>query len=332
MDSDDVVRVNHDVIAIGGSAGGVEILLSLVPELPADLPAAVFVTLHSRPSPGGGGFPDVLTSRGHLPASYPVHGEKVLPGHIYIAPPDNHLYVRQGSMEIVRGPRENGHRPSVDAMFRTASAAYGSRVVGVVLSGYLDCGTAGMMSIKARGGLSVVQDPSSAQASDMPRSVISKVAVDHVVRPDELAALLGRLATSPAGEALEPDAEVKKLEGTELGSSAELVCPLCQGVLTEAHPGDFQHYRCHVGHAFSLASLVAEQSEEVERALWAAARALDESASLSRRLSTADRGDLRDRFAEKARTQTEHAELIRRILLFGENLARADAGKLQGSG
>jgi two-component system chemotaxis response regulator CheB len=144
-------------------------------------------------------------------------------------------------------PKENGHRPAADALFRTASSAYGSRVVGVVLSGYQDCGTAGMMSIKACGGISVVQDPDTALVPEMPKSVIARVPVDHV----------------------------------------ELVCPICQGVLTEAQPGVFQHFRCHVGHAFSLDSLIREQSEEMERALWAAVRSLEEGAALSRRLGVA---------------------------------------------
>src|SRR5205823_1545952 len=143
--------------------------------------------------------PELLSSRGPLPARHPLHEEKIEPGHIYIAPPDNHLLLRSGSMEVVRGPKENGHRPAADALFRTASAAYGARVIGVVLSGYQDCGTAGMMSIKARGGMSVVQSPESALVDEMPRGVIARVPVDHVVHPLELPGLLTRLARMPAG-------------------------------------------------------------------------------------------------------------------------------------
>jgi two-component system chemotaxis response regulator CheB len=320
--------MNHDVIVIGASAGGVEVLLELAGGLPANLPASLFVVLHvppGQPSP----LPEILSGRGPLPASHPLHGERIEPGRIYVAAADTHLLVREGAMEVVRGAKENGHRPAADALFRTASAAYGARVVGVVLSGYQNCGTAGMMSIKARGGVSVVQAPESARVPDMPQSVLSRVAVDHVVQPAELADLLARLAVLPAGAETRPDSFVRQLEGDEPGQPAELVCPICQGVLTQAQPGVFQHFRCHVGHTFSLESLVSEQGEEMERALWAAARSLEEGAALSRRLAQAQTGnDLRGRFLEKERTQNQQADLIRQMLLHGVMLSRADASKV----
>ncbi len=308
----------RDVVVIGASAGGVELLLELVGELPADLPASIFVVIHTTPGYLSS-LPELLTARGPLPALHPVHGAEIVPGRIYVAPPDNHLLVRPGYVEVVRGPRENGHRPAVDPLFRSASWAYGSRVVGVVLSGYLDCGTAGMMSVKARGGLAVVQDPSSAVAPNMPRSVIARVAVDHVVEPAELPGLLTRLTREPAGAGPTPSPAVDALEGRRNGSRAELVCPACHGVLTESDVGGFRHFRCHVGHAFSLESLVGEQSEDVERALWSAERSLEEAAALSRRLSrTQPEKGLRRRFEDKEEDLQQQAELIRRILLRGE--------------
>lgn len=319
--------MNRDIIAIGASAGGFEVLLGLASELPRDLPASVFVVLH-RPAEDRAHLPELLSERGRMPARHPLHEERIAKGNIYIAPPDNQLLLRQGSVQVVRGPKENGHRPAVDALFRSAAAAYGSRVIGVVLSGYQDCGTAGMMSIKARGGVSVVQAPESAVASEMPSSVLQKVPVDHVVSPRELSDLLVRLVSEPAGTETPVDALVAKLEGAAPGVRAEVVCPLCQGVLTEAEPGVFEHFRCHVGHAFSVESLVREQSESMERALWAAVRALEESAALSRRLSARDTGDLRRRFDEKAKTQSEHAELLRQILLHGSMLSPSDATAL----
>ena len=314
----------RDVIAIGASAGGIEVLLELVRKLPADLPAAVFVVLHMSPGHTST-LPELLSNRGRLPAKHPLHEERIVPGHIYVAPPDNHLILRQGSMEVVRGPKENGHRPAADVLFRTASAAYGSRVIGVVLSGYGDCGTAGMMSIKARGGLGVVQTPESAQAAEMPRSVLSKVSIDHTTPPAELAGLLARLAATESGPNTPVDEYVKQLEGEELGAPAEVVCPICEGVLTEAQPGIFQHFRCHVGHAFSLESLVREQSDELERTLWAAVRALEESATLSRRLSVVERGELRRSFVEKAETHMQQADYLRQMLLHGQLLSPGDA-------
>lgn len=320
------MSVNHDIVVIGGSAGGIEVLLDVVKKLPGDLAASVFVVVHTVPNRSSV-LPEVLSAHGPLPATHPLHGEAILPGHIYVAPPDNHLYVRPTRMDIVRGPKENGHRPSVDALFRTASASFGPRVIGVVLSGYQDCGTAGMMSVKARGGIAVVQDPAQASAQDMPRHVLERVQVDHEVPPADLAGLLTRLVASPAGPAAAPDPGIEQIEGKQTGAAANLVCPLCQGVLTEAHRGSFDHFRCHVGHTFSLESLMAEQSESMERALWSAVRALEESASLSRRLSQSNRGELHDHFAEKAGSQTQQANLIRNFLLFGNQLSKTDAPK-----
>lgn len=319
--------MNRDVIAIGASAGGFDVLLELATELPATLPAALFVVMH-RPVGAPVSLPELLNERGRLRARHPLHEERISPGTIYVAPPDNHLVVRSGTVEVVRGPKENGHRPSVDTLFRSASAAYGSRVIGVVLSGYQDCGTAGMMSIKARGGVSVVQDPSSAQAAEMPQSVLKRVPVDHVVAPRDLAKLLVQLSSESAGRARQPDHFVAELEGTAPGKASDIVCPICQGVLQEAQPGVFEHFRCHVGHAFSLQSLVREQSESLERALWAAVRALEESAALSGRLSTSEKSELSQRFRETARTQREQAELIRQVLLHGAMLSRPDAAPL----
>jgi two-component system chemotaxis response regulator CheB len=175
-----------------------------------------------------------------------------------------------------------------------------------------------MMSIKARGGLAVVQDPATAIAPNMPRSVLSRVPVDHIVKPAELPGLLVRLAHQPAGqEAQAPTPALDALEGRRIGKPAEIVCPACHGVLTETDVGGFRHFRCHVGHAFSLESLVREQSEELERALWAAVRSLEEGAALSRRISRSQSKDLQHRFVDKAQDLMQQAELIRRLLLQG---------------
>ncbi|HEX8790617.1 MAG TPA: chemotaxis protein CheB [Polyangiaceae bacterium] len=320
--SHDPGLVNHDIVVIGGSAGAVDVMLEMVSELPRNLAASIFVVVHVHPtSPSS--FPELLSRRGPIPAHHPIHGEKIAPSRIYVAPPDMQLLVRNGYVEVIRGPRENGHRPAVDALFRTAAAAYGPRVIGVVLSGYLDCGTAGMMSIKARGGIAVAQSPDSAIARDMPEHVIERLPVDHVVDPLELPGLLAKLVPTPAPEPLEIASAVRQLEGDRPGDAAELVCPTCQGVLTEAQAGAVQQFRCHVGHTFSMESLLKEQSEELERALWAAVRALEESAAISRRMGATAGG----RFEEKARTQRDEAEIIRHILLHGEMLTPSDAPK-----
>jgi two-component system chemotaxis response regulator CheB len=289
----------------------------------------VFTVLHVQPG-FASKLPELLTRRGPLRATHALHGEAITQGRIYVAPPDNQLMVRPGYVHVVRGPKENGHRPSVDALFRTASTAYGPRVIGVVLTGYLDCGTAGMMSIKARGGVCIVQDPTEAQAPQMPESAIKHVPVDHVVPLREVAGVITRLVVETAGEGpAGPQPGLMELEGDEPGLASDLVCPSCQGRLTETELAGFQSFRCHVGHAFSLPSIVAEQADEVERALWAAARALEEGAALSRRLAAKSDGELRRKFVEKEENQAEQARVIRRILLEGDLLSQTDAPAAQ---
>ena len=316
--------MHHDVITLGASAGGLDVLLEAIAELPPDFPASLFVAMHVQ-ADRVSLVPQILNQRGSLPASHPLHGEKIERGRIYVAPPDSHLLLRRGHMEVVRGPKENGHRPSIDALFRSAATAFGSRVIGVVLSGYRDCGTAGLMSIKARGGIGVVQAPESARVPDMPRSAIERASADHVIRPDKLGQLLVKLVESDAGETTDPDDPVRQLEGDLEGAPAELACPLCHGALVEASSGDLQYFRCHVGHIFSLEALANEQREEMERALWAAVRALEDGAAVNRRLATRSRGRLHRTFAEKASTQAHQAETVRKLLLQGGTFTSSDS-------
>lgn len=319
----------HDIVVIGASAGGVDALSRLVAGLPGDLPAAVFVVLHTGPLYST--LPEILTQRGPLHAAHALHGELIVPGRIYVAPPDVHLSVQRGYVNVTRGAKENGYRPSVDVLFRTASKAYGPRVVGVVLTGYLDCGTAGLMSVKARGGIAVVQDPREAVAASMPESAIEHVAVDHVVALAELPALLERLvAEAPGAPLAHLPGALSELEGDEPGAACELVCPDCNGKLTVTEINGFQRFRCHVGHAYSLPAVAAAQDEQVEHAIWSAVRALEESAALARRMAATSSRNLRRRFEERAASQQEQARLIRDALLDEPAVAKPGGGPRQG--
>jgi two-component system, chemotaxis family, protein-glutamate methylesterase/glutaminase len=314
----------HDVVVVGASAGGVEVLGQLVAGLPADLPAAVFVVVHIRPHHASE-LAELLSTRGPLHATFALHGEPIVPGRIYLAPPDNHLVVRPGYVDVTRGPKENGHRPAVDTLFRTASKAYGPRVLGVVLSGNQDCGTAGLLSVKARGGIAVVQDPAEAFAAEMPQSAVDHVQIDEIVRAADLGATIGRIvATEPGASPVPVTGALVELEGDVPGAASELVCPACSGKLTVTDVGKFEWFHCHVGHAFSLTSIVSEQAEAVEQALWSAVRALEESAALSRRMAGRGPAELRSRFEEKEATQARQAELLRNALLTGELLLRPE--------
>ncbi len=167
----------HDIVVIGASAGGVEALIRLTSALPRDLPASLFVVLHT-PARSKSMLPAILSRSGNLPAIHAEHGSAIEPGCIYVARPDHHLIIKPGFVSVTQGPRENRQRPAIDPLFRSAALAYGHRVVGVVLSGSLDDGTSGLVSIKARGGTAIVQDPADALFDSMPRSAIENVAVD----------------------------------------------------------------------------------------------------------------------------------------------------------
>jgi two-component system chemotaxis response regulator CheB len=328
----------HDIIVIGASAGGVEALERLARALPADLDAALFIVLHMPPL-SKSVLPLILSRAGPLCAVHPQDREPIQSGRIYIAPPDHHLLVRRGHIRLTHGPSENSNRPAVDPLFRSAAQAYGPRVIGVILSGVLDDGTAGLLTVKRRGGLAVVQDPDEALFAGMPQSAIGNVRVDYVAPLAEIPSLLARLSQQIAIEegdramAAEIEEEGVETEIAEFdagalkgdrrpGMPSVFSCPECHGTLWEIREGELTRFRCRVGHAYSADSLLAEQSEALENALWSAYRALKESAALSRRLT--ERARERDqyfaipRFAEQAQDAERRAELIRQVLLRGE--------------
>lgn len=323
--------IGHDIIVIGASAGGVEALIKLVDTLAADLPAALFIVLHVPPdSPSL--LPHILNRHTLLIALHPEDKTKIEQGHIYIAPPNNHLLVEQGYVRIVRGPRENRHRPAIDPLFCSAAGAYGSRVIGVILSGTLDDGTAGLLAIKHLGGLAVVQDPDDAMYTGMPTSAIHNVAVDHVVPVSEMGQLLNRLASEPAQiHSLNQDngdmgkeisvAEFKLTaieDDNRPGNPSQFSCPECGGVLWEIEDGHLTRYRCRVGHAFSVESMRAEQVDALEHALWVALKTIGENISLTRRmLKTAQQRHqfwMVKRYEDRLTDAEQNAQVLREVI------------------
>jgi two-component system chemotaxis response regulator CheB len=328
---------NHDIIVVGASMGGVEALSSLVAQLPGELPAAVLVVLHLGAQQKSV-LPQILARQGALPARHPEDGEPLKPGHIYVAPSDRHLVVEPGRVRLVKGPKENGHRPAVDTLFRSAARAYGPRVVGVVLTGALDDGTAGLLAVKKQGGLAVVQDPADAFCPDMPRSALEYVAVDHCVRLREVGALLERLVALPvklrSAKASPPSRrmneevkamtmETRTLAGAppEYGEPSHFSCPDCGGVLFEMEDDGLLRFRCRTGHGYTSEALAAGQQKGMEEALWAALRALEENAALARRMAVRarERGHAHtaQRFDERAQSTEAQVLLLRDALLSG---------------
>ena len=333
----------HDIIVIGASAGGVEALSQVVRGLSVDLAAAVFVVLHIPPEPASH-LPEILSRQGPLPASHAQDHERIEQGHIYIAQPDRHLLLDGHHVLVSRGPKENRFRPAVDPLFRSAAFAYGPRVVGVVLTGALDDGTAGLWEIKHQGGVAVVQDPREAAMAGMPKSALEYVEVDHCLTLDEIGPLLGRLAHE-AAPVPEPAAstdrqheltaylasmmsretrsasnmDVVATQNTQRGGTlAGYVCPECNGPLWEMREGKLVRFRCRVGHAFSRETMLVSQNEALDEALWTAYETLSESVLLAERFAAEShaRGqhEVADHLEERARLQRQRAEHMRDII------------------
>src|SRR5215212_1346152 len=256
-------------IVIGASAGGYDVLRQIVSQLPADLSVPVFVVLHVAAN-GPGLLPGILSKSGPLPAVHPLDGAYIEPGTIYVAPPDHHLLIDDGRVAVKKGPKENGFRPSIDALFRSAAYSYGPGAIGVVLSGALNDGTSGLWSIKRLGGIAIIQDPFEALYPSMPRSALEYIEPDYKVRSTEIATLLTQLAHERTNEdvRVEEDMpevmrrmakEVQVAAGVnfpekiilELGEFSPFTCPECRGALIQIKEGKTFRFRCHTGHGFS---------------------------------------------------------------------------------
>jgi len=321
-----------DVVAIGASAGGVTALMQVVAGLAENLPASVLVVLHvPRDSPSA--LAAILDRSGPLPVAPAVDGEELLHGRIYVAPADRHLLVIDGRLRLSCGPAENGHRPAIDPTFRSVARSHAGRVIGVVLSGSRDDGAAGLATIAARGGRTIVQDPADAVHASMPRAALTHVAVDHVVPAAQIGALVSELVataqprqpvgTSPAAEdTLDAEIEVAELKHVPVqrwaASAAGFGCPSCGGGLFELAGQTMTRYRCRVGHAWSAESLLGARSEELHSALWIALRAVEEKAALATRMAdgAAGRrsGALAARYRATAADDQHAADLLRELI------------------
>jgi two-component system chemotaxis response regulator CheB len=318
-----------DLIVIGASAGGLAALEEIISNLPASLPASILIVIHTR-SEGESFLPRILSRPGGLPVSFAVDSVPLRRGHAYVAPADRHLLVARRGMVLNRGPRENLFRPAIDPLFRSAARVYGDRVMGIILSGALDDGTHGLQVLKEAGGIAVVQHPEEATFPSMPLSAIRGVAVDYVLRAEDIAALIvekageGRQGGDVMAKDQEPDpqtveTDVQDME-EEFGPPSGLTCPDCGGALWEIKDGKLLRYRCHVGHQYTEDGLDNAQTEVVEGALWSAVRLLEEHADLRRRMArrAAERGMdvLAAGFTETASDWHKQAHTIRE-LLFG---------------
>jgi two-component system chemotaxis response regulator CheB len=279
----------------------------------------MIVVVHMAPySPSV--LPSILARRGNFAASHPHDRERLFSGHIYIAPPDKHVYVSGDRIRVVRGPKENGHRPAVDPLFRSAATEYGDRVLGIVLSGALDDGAAGLLAIKQAGGYVVAQ--SDALHTSMPDSARAAVELDAWATIDEIRELIEDPPDAKGGSQAMPRSKEEMPDEFTVepnqGEPSVFTCPECGGTLWELPEDAVVRFRCRVGHGYTLESMMAVHSESLESSLWAAVRALDERAALLER--TAERMEKRRagrgaRFKRQARDTIEQAKRVREVLL-----------------
>jgi two-component system, chemotaxis family, protein-glutamate methylesterase/glutaminase len=353
----------REIVVIGGSAGSIEPLNQIVSGLPPDFPGSVFVVVHiSADSPTV--LARILSRSGPLPAANPLDREEIQRGHIYVASPDHHLTIEDGRIRTLRGPRENRHRPAIDPLFRTAARAYGPKVAGVVLSGLLDDGAAGLYAIKQLGGVTIVQDPADAEWEAMPTHAVEYVMPDYVLTARHIAAVLVEIGkASQEGRETEVDMAKKDFAARESDSKnykrknhrrkssaktgseqpdanenvayptegegvpSVFACPECHGVLWELKDGKIVRFRCRTGHSFGIESLGEELSQASEAALWAAVRALEEKAALHRRMAEQIKleGGISSRLLDQSTADSANSRLIR-DMIFAHN-AELERGK-----
>jgi two-component system chemotaxis response regulator CheB len=309
----------HDIIVIGASMGGIGALRSIAAGLPKDLPAAVFIVQH-QDSRSPGLLAQILDGAGPLRASTATDGEAIRFGEMRLPPPDHHLILDDGRMRVTLAPKVNRHRPAIDPLFRSAAAIYGGRVIGVVLTGNFDDGSAGLWAVKKAGGIAVVQDPADARFPEMPRNALKTVDVDHCVPLAAIPRLLADLAARPAGPS-------RRLPDERELPEPVYTCPDCGGPTHEVDVRDERQvrFRCLIGHQFSLGSMIEAHADEREAVLWKAVIVLEHEALLAERAAHrvsqgepgSDEVKSWEKIAARARQQ---ADVIRAMLVEGRDL------------
>jgi len=330
----------RNIVVIGASAGGIDAFKKLVRGLPRGFPASIFIVWHTAPNITSL-LPKILDRETPLPVIEPFDGEKIRSGTIYVSRPDHHLLIEDGIVRVTKGPKENRFRPAVDPLFRSAAVAHGPRVIGVILSGGLDDGTAGLWTVKQNGGLAVVQDPVDAEFPSMPISALRAVEADYVLPVAEMGKLLDRLAGEEIEKVAEVSMEEKKktsievkiAEGgnalelgvMELGDPSPISCPDCNGTLLKLKDGRHVRFRCHTGHAYSPDTLLSAISEQLEKSLWNSIRIGDESLMLlnytADELAGAGHNEIAGVYRQKAEEMHDRIERIRKAALQSEELS-----------
>ena len=332
----------RDLVVIGASAGGLRPLADILRALPVRLPAAVVIVVHTRSS--GGLLPQVLARRSGRLVAEATDLAPLEPGRVYVAPADRHVLIGPAGLRVVRGPRENGFRPAIDPLFRSAARRCGPRVVGVVLSGALDDGSCGLSAIVGRGGAAIVQDPEDAEFASMPLAALRQVPGGETLPAAAIGDAIARHVGPAAAAEGEPtpmtrrdesdlsretaNTPVSEMEG-RFGPPTPISCPACGGSLWETTEGGVVRYRCHVGHQYAPDSLLADHGEAVEQALWSAVRILEQHAELRARMARRAEGAglhrVAESFDEDSRAYHRQASDVRRLVAAGGDRVPAEA-------
>jgi two-component system chemotaxis response regulator CheB len=335
------VSRGHDIVVIGTSAGGLEALDEVMSGLPDGLPtAAIFIVQHMAPQNTGQALLARLGRHRAFDCALARDGETFKRGRVYIAPPDYHLLVKRRTLLVTKGARENRYRPGIDPLFRSAAVEHGPAVIGVILTGALDDGTAGLLAIHKCGGITVVQDPRDATYPQMPQSALASLKADHCVPAAGMGRLLERLTRQRRGprRPIPPDVRTEALiaervlsdvaQVNALGDQVPYNCPNCGGVLWQVHAPGPRRYRCHTGHSFTDAALLTIQSEKIEETLWVSLRMFEERKNLLNSMARGENGEpdhggpgreprprRRQAYAQRAHETEIHIERIRAMLM-----------------
>jgi len=322
----------RNIVVIGASAGGIEALKRLFASLPPDSSASFFVVQHLSASYASQ-LDRILQSATAMPVVFAFDRQPIMPDTVYLASPDRHMVIEDQHLRITRGPRENRARPAIDVLFRSAALAFGPRVIGVVLTGSLDDGTAGLWQIKDQQGLAFVQDPDDAFHRSMPQSAIEHVETDFVGALDRLADKItwqvGQDLPLPAEKPPRPDQRIENRVALgengmqagvmELGKPSKYSCPECSGVLIQVEEGRIVRFRCHTGHAYSIQSLLTDVNDTVDTSLWSTVRAIEERILILQQLADiADREGYPDKAARlraKAAMAEQKCQPLRDLVL-----------------
>jgi two-component system chemotaxis response regulator CheB len=315
------------VVVIGTSAGGLNALKKLIGQLQPGFPLPVLVVQHISEDATGNVLLEALQKIGNLKCEHAKHGAKLAPGHLYLAPSGHHLMIGRGpEILVTKGAHENRSRPAIDPLFRSAAISFGNGTIGILLTGYLDDGTAGLKAIKRCGGTTIVQDPADAEYPDMPANALNQIDIDYCLPLSAIGSLLYQLINKkqerhlaiPKDVIIEANIAERVLSDlpsvNALGDQVPFNCPGCGGVLWQVDEGSALRFRCHTGHAYTASTLLAEQTKKIEETLWVSLRMFEERKNLLLTMANKKNGINAKSARQRAEQSQVHIDRIRKML------------------